>query len=198
MDASSSAIAVNGSRLSRLSDNWVYGGTLAGIILLGLTPTLTVGWASADVMIFLTLPIYMIHQYEEHDADRFRHFMNKEMGDGREALTRPAVFIINVLGVWAPLAACIVLARSQGAGSAMFAGWLLLVNALVHAGPALKTRTYNPGLFTAIVLFVPLGAAVLVSSWPITSLGQYGIGLMMAILLHAAIMIYIKWRIAHL
>ncbi len=192
------AIAPDGSRVSRLVDGWVYGGALAGIMLLALAPTLTAAWTSAEQLIYLTLPIYMIHQYEEHDADRFRRFVNDTMAGGREAMTRRAVFVINVLGVWAPLAACIVLARNYGAGSALFAGWLLLVNALLHAGPALRNRAYNPGLLTAVLLFVPLGSAVLAASWPVASLAQYGTGLILAVVLHAAIMIYMKWRITHL
>ena len=43
----------------------------------------------------------MLHQYEEHDNDRFRIFMNRILAGGHDALTHPAVFIINVPGVWA-------------------------------------------------------------------------------------------------
>lgn len=185
-----------GTRADRLADNWVYGGALAGVMLLCLTPALTAGWPAADVLIFLTLPVYMIHQYEEHDADRFRHFMNATMAGGREAMTRRAVFVINVFGVWAPLALCVALTRSGGPGFGVFAGWLLLVNALLHAAPALRMRRYNPGLVTALLLFLPLGAAVLASAWALASPAQVWTGLALAIALHAAIIIHMKRRIA--
>ncbi len=55
--------------LNRLFDNWVYGGFLAAFILLALTPFLSGGWSLALLLIWLHLPVYMLHQYEEHDAD---------------------------------------------------------------------------------------------------------------------------------
>lgn len=103
---------------SRIVNNWVYGGALAGIMMMGLTPVLTAGWSSAETLVFLSLPTYMLHQYEEHDDDRFRRFMNLTMAKGHEAMTRLAVFVINIFGVWLPLAACIALARIDGAGFA--------------------------------------------------------------------------------
>lgn len=186
------------SRLGRIIDNWVYGGTLAGLVLLGLYPTLTSGWPLVDRLVFLSLPIYMIHQYEEHDADRFRHFVNDMLAGGREAMTRQAVFVINVFGVWLPIACCIILVRSDHAGGGLFAGWLLLVNALLHVLPAARTRQYNPGLVTAVLLFLPLGAAILLTSWSVASLAQYGAGLALAIALHAVIMIHMKLRLSRL
>ena len=30
------------------------------------------GWSLALLLIWLHLPVYMLHQYEEHDGDRFR------------------------------------------------------------------------------------------------------------------------------
>ena len=50
--------------LDRLRDHWVYGGFLAGIMLLVLTPVLASGWPTALLLICLQLPAYMLHQYE--------------------------------------------------------------------------------------------------------------------------------------
>ena len=49
---------------------------------------------------FLCLPLYMVHQYEEHDGDRFRHHFNRTIGQGREVLSPLVVFLANVPGVW--------------------------------------------------------------------------------------------------
>ena len=84
----------------RLYANWVYGGFLAGLLLIGLLPVFSQGWSLAMTLVFLQLPIYMLHQYEEHDADRFRRFVNENLGGGKELLSLFAVFIINILGVW--------------------------------------------------------------------------------------------------
>lgn len=186
------------ARAARLIDNWVYGGALAGLLLLALMPTLTAGWPLADTLVFLVLPIYMIHQYEEHDGDRFRRFINDLMAGGREAMTRRAVFVINIPGVWLPLAVCLILTRGYGSAYASFAGWLILVNALLHVGVAAKTKSYNPGLVTGLVLFLPLGLAVLVAGAPQAGFVDHVIGLTLAMALHVAIIIYMRWRIAKL
>lgn len=186
------------SRAGRLVHYWVYGGALAGLMLLGLSPVLTRGWPLADILVFLTLPAYMVHQYEEHDDDRFRHYMNRVMAGGSNAMTPLAVFVINILGVWLPLAACIMLIRNSGTGFGAFAGWLIIVNALLHLASALREKSYNPGLVTALVLFLPLGIALIAELWQQSTELQLWGGLALAIALHAAIIIYMKRRIAHL
>ena len=71
--------------MSRLARDWVYGGFLSGILMLVLLPEIARNWSSALLAVFLQLPIYMLHQYEEHDNDRFRRFVNRTIGGGREA-----------------------------------------------------------------------------------------------------------------
>ena len=68
--------------LHRLISYWVYGGVLAGILLLVLAPLLLRGWSTPLAATFLLLPAYMVHQYEEHDQDRFRLFFNETIGQG--------------------------------------------------------------------------------------------------------------------
>ena len=62
--------------LNRLFCYWVYGGALAGVLLLLLAPVLVGGWPLVLVATFLHLPAYRLHQWEEHDGDRFRLFFN--------------------------------------------------------------------------------------------------------------------------
>ncbi len=50
--------------LSRLTRYWVYGGFLAGLLLLILLPQLAHYWSSALLVVFLQLPLYMFHQLE--------------------------------------------------------------------------------------------------------------------------------------
>src|SRR5208282_2200477 len=100
---------------------------------------------------WVQLPLYMIHQYEEHDADRFRRFVNQHIAGGREALTLADVFVINVPGVWGVIAASCYLAWVVRPGLALIAIYLTLVNAGAHVGALVALRRYNPGLITAIV-----------------------------------------------
>lgn len=177
--------------LDRLIANWVYGGFLAGLLLLLLAPVLVHSWSVPLVATFLCLPVYMLHQYEEHDDDRFRLFVNQKIG--RDALSPLAVFVINVPGVWGILGLSLVLAATRSIGFGLIAAYLLVVNGAIHVIQALVSRGYNPGLGTAIVLFLPLGG------YGIASIQQAGggsimmhmIGALTAIAIHVAIIVHV-------
>lgn len=179
--------------LNRLYANWVYGGFLSGILILALSPLLLRGWSWPMIAVFLQLPGYMLHQYEEHDADRFARFVNQVMGQGRTVLSAPVIFLVNVPGVWGVNAVSIWLADRFGVGFGLIGVYLTLVNAVVHIVPTLRLRRYNPGLVTAIVLFLPLGiwALMEVSAAPGVTWGHHVLGLGAAILIHAAIMVHV-------
>ncbi|MEM6914890.1 MAG: HXXEE domain-containing protein [Pseudomonadota bacterium] len=104
---------------------------------------------------FLSLPVYMLHQYEEHDADRFRNAVNAMLGEGHQGLSYNAVWVVNVVFVWFLLLAVFWLAQSTPAWG-LVAAYLMLINAAVHIIAAARTRTYNPGLTTSVLLFVPV------------------------------------------
>lgn len=147
--------------LSRLCENWVYGGFLAAILLLVLTPILARDWPIALLLIWLQLPVYMLHQYEEHDHDRFRQFVNESIGNGKEMLSRFDVFIINIIGVWGIDSLSFYLAGNVYIGLGLIAVYLSLINGVGHCMQAIVLRCYNPGLITSIVLFIPLGIITL-------------------------------------
>ena len=179
--------------LHRLIVNWVYGGFLAGVLLLLLTPLLTQSWSTALVATFLHLPIYMFHQYEEHDNDRFRIFFNKTIGKDQEVLSPLVVFITNVPGVWGVIGASLYLALKVNIGFSLIAIYLVIVNAIVHIIHAFIFRGYNPGLGTAITLFIPLAAF---SFWQVQLAGgstifYHTLGLAIAVSIHAAILVHV-------
>jgi hypothetical protein len=181
--------------LNRLVDNWVYGGFIAGLLLLVLGPLFVVAWPPHLIAVFLCLPAYMIHQYEEHDRDRFRAYMNQLIGKGNEVLTKRAVFVTNIAGVWGVLAVALWLAAFKS-GFGLIAAYLLLLNGVIHIMPAIITRRYNPGLATAVLVFLPLGLYCLVA---IQHAGggtamMHATGLLVAIGDHAAIAIPVLRR----
>lgn len=178
--------------LGRLQANWVYGGFLAGLMLLALAPLLTEGWGRGAALAFLALPVYMIHQFEEHDDDRFRRFVNAEIAGGREALSLGAVFWINILGVWAALAAALWLTLRVDAGWGAVAAYLVLVNGLLHLAQGVALRRYNPGLVTGVALFLPLGALTLAALGREASLGQHVISLGFVLAIHAGIVLHVR------
>ncbi|WP_158966388.1 HXXEE domain-containing protein [Chachezhania sediminis] len=169
----------------RLFANWVYGGALAALVLLALTPFLAL--SPGLTAIYLCLPVYMLHQYEEHDDDRFRRFVNAMMTGKGRGLTRADVFWINIAGVWALLTVTLWLAVTVSPGWGSIATWLLGLNGLIHIAQAMALRRYNPGLVTAVVLFLPMAAWLFVQI-PATLLQQIaGFGIVLA--LHAAILV---------
>ncbi|HEY1804212.1 MAG TPA: HXXEE domain-containing protein [Terracidiphilus sp.] len=176
----------------RLVASWVYGGFLAGLLMLLLTPLFVHGWPQALVATYLCLPIYMLHQYEEHDNDRFWEFVNS-MGNGRLYLSHLAVFIINVPGVWGVIAVSLWLAIRLNPGFGLIAAWLIVVNGAIHVAHALIFRRYNPGLGTAIALFMPFGV------WCLVTIQHAGggtpwmhlIGLATAIGIHVIIIVHV-------
>jgi hypothetical protein len=182
--------------IDRLYRNWTYGGFLAGILLLVLTPVFAASWPVALLAIFLHLPAYMLHQYEEHDANRFADYMNRTVGQGVEALTPPVVFLVNIPGVWGINALSIWLAATVSLGYGLIGVYLTLVNALVHIGPSVRLRSYNPGLATAIVLFLPLSvwSLIAVQATREASVWHHALGLGAAILIHAVLMLHVVSR----
>lgn len=172
--------------LHRLVTNWVYGGFLAGILLLILAPLILHNWPPVLAAAFFCLPAYMFHQYEEHDNDRFRAFLNRLIAGGREVLTLPAVFIINVPCVWGVMALSLWLAARIDLGFALIAVYLPLLNAIIHLAQAIVGRRYNPGLVTAIVFFLPVCCRCLyvIQESGFGTLAMHAIGAGSAVVIH--------------
>ena len=176
--------------------NWVYGGFLAGVLLLLLTPVLVHSWPVSLVPAFLCLPVYMVHQYEEHDNDRFRLFVNQKIGKRRVGLSPLAVFVINVPGVWGVIGISMALAAMVSVGFGLVAVYLVLLNGTIHVVQAVISRGYNPGLGSAIILFLPLGV------YGIAAIQQAGSGTFLmhmtgagtAIAIHLAIIVHTMRR----
>src|SRR5262249_48012725 len=145
-------------------------------------------------LVFLSLPVYMLHQYEEHDDDRFRRFVNTHIAGGRDALTVSAVFWINIVGVWAVLTAVIWLTHRVNVGWGAIAAYLVLVNGVIHIVQAFALRCYNPGLATAVVLFLPFGIWTLAAIWSQTTVVQHVVALAVVIALHAGIFGVVRSR----
>ncbi len=145
---------------------------------LGLAAMLLLGLAAGDWrgdrtvprthdMVWLTwaaIAAYLLHQFEEHGIDArgapyaFRGSLCAAFGfAGASACPIPSAFItaVNLSAVWlaGPIAA--LLGRRW---PAIALSWFSVpaVNALAHIGPALAAGEYNPGLLTAVLLFLPL------------------------------------------
>jgi hypothetical protein len=153
------------AEMERLARGWVYGGILMVPVMIALMPFLFTGFPHRGglLLVYAALPVYMIHQFEEHDRDRFRRFANALLRPRHAGLTREDVLVINIGLVWYLLTLAVVLAASVSTGWGLIAAYALLVNALAHIGQGLALRRYNPGLGTAVAAFVPLGILIMLS-----------------------------------
>ena len=144
------------------------------------------------ILLYTLLPIYMIHQYEEHAHGRFVEFFNSTIGKGHEVLTKTSAFWINILEVWVLFLVSFYLARYVAIGFAFVPIYMTLVNGITHVIGSLSLRRYNPGLYTSLALFFPWGIFLLVyfGRLAASDLLFNGIGLLAAILGHAIIVIY--------
>ncbi|QDU77376.1 hypothetical protein Pan97_44430 [Bremerella volcania] len=177
---------------------WPAAALFTSCFLLAFVPMVYQSMGLGFALLFVQLPIYMIHQWEEHRGDRFRIYINRTLGGGREALTPAATFWINSLGVWGVDLLALYLAWTIAPWAGLTAGYLAVVNAVPHLVMAIKLREYNPGVITAAVLFLPLG------TWCIATIGAEAgwqanaAALLAAVGVHVAIVIHVGRRIARL
>lgn len=169
--------------LNRLFQNWVYAAPPMALLLLGLYPFIG---GEIALQLFLSLPVYLVHQYEEHDDNRFAAFMNGMVGADKKGLSPPSIWVINVIFVWFFLL-CVFYLASSNAGWAVMAAYLLAINGLLHLAWAIKFRGYNPGVWTSILLFIPSAAWIFVTI-PAT-LAIHSVSVIVVVGLHAAIML---------
>jgi hypothetical protein len=151
-------------------------------------------------LVYLMLPIYMLHQYEEHAGDRFRLWVNNMLGHGRDVLTPIATFWINSLLVWALDLVALYLACFVDLSLGLIAIYLPMLNAFGHIVPSIIKKQYNPGLVTSIALFLPVGlfSTIAVSRAAGSTLQDHLLALAVAIAVHATIIIHVRRRMAYL
>ncbi len=70
------------------------------------------------ILLYTLLPVYMIHQYEEHAHGRFVDFFNSTIGQGYNVLTKVSAFWINILEVWVLFIVSFYLAKYVALGLA--------------------------------------------------------------------------------
>lgn len=160
---------------------WPWIGLIAAgvlAVLLFATPLLRADralprWHDPRWLGFLAVATYLVHQVEEYGiaADGVAHAFPDGLCAALGQPAYPACAIpplfylaVNVSLVWlaAPVAAVVSRRRPL---IALTLWGVIAVNAVVHIVPAIATRAYDPGLATAVVLFVPLTVLVAVRAF---------------------------------
>ncbi len=114
------------------------------------------------------------------------------MGKGYDVLTKGSVFWINILEVWALFLVSFYLAKYVAIGIALVPVYTTLLNSVTHVIATIAARRYNPGLYTALVLFLPWGIFLLIYFNAIIGSGLLfnGVGLLVGIIVHLIIVVY--------
>jgi hypothetical protein len=114
---------------------------------------------------WILLVVYLVHQFEEHGVDllgRAHFFITYTRDVIRDVgaasgfiLTPPAIYRTNTLFVWLPFLVA-VWGHRRFIWPGLAAADLILTNGVLHIGVALWREEYNPGVGSAIVLFLPI------------------------------------------
>src|SRR5580704_9267748 len=147
---------------------------------------------SEQALFFALLVIYFLHQIEEHLwPGGFRQFTDAHVfhsGDDNWPVNIDGVALVNTAYVWLPIALAAIFPHTLRWLGLAWIG-LTLINAIIHIVTSIRLRLYNPGLVTAIVLFLPFTIFALALGVDRGTLTGSDVGLIMlyGVLLHLPI-----------
>jgi len=116
---------------------------------------------------------YILHQFEEHWVDiygrgyAFKPYLNAFLSgllghaQAAELMSDASVFVINTSLVWL-VGALAVWRGGEHIFAALCIAAIVVVNAISHIGAGLISGSYNPGLLTAVLVFLPVGVGAYV------------------------------------
>jgi len=144
--------------------SWPYYALTVGLTIIIFSLIIVVNNHSmkAFLLFWLPMPIYTLHQYEEHAVDlygqeyAFHTCFCQTLGFNilDKCPGSPwFIFCVNVCTLW--IAAIIAGLTQSSILLASFVG-IIFVNAMVHIGYTLHFHKYNPGLLTALIIFIPV------------------------------------------
>jgi hypothetical protein len=117
---------------------WARVGLPLAVVLGFLGPFLRPALGQYRFLIFLHLPVYMLHQFEEHAHGTFEAYVARMFPRAR-GLSDENICIVNV-GVWAINLAALYLARFDRLDLSLRAPYLALVNGILHLVFAVRAR----------------------------------------------------------
>jgi hypothetical protein len=144
-------------------------------------------WHYRDAgLLWLFVPAYLVHVGEEW-VGGFATWIGTVSG---RSLPTPAFFIVNAVALVLVVAGIRAAVREDRYGwIAVALATIVLVNTVAHAAGAALTRSYSPGLISAVVLYVPLGSLAMIRAIDQASRAQLIGGIATGLLIHAIVII---------
>jgi hypothetical protein len=177
--------------------DWPKAGLIAAVfilLLLFLNSKAPIG--SFEWLYWLSLPLYMIHQFEEYVyPGGFKEELNKVLlneNSSSEILTDKAALVVNMGFIWILTPVLIVL----GAFSVVFPVILMTLvafNGFIHLVVSIRFKRYNPGLIASLIFNLPLGLYVLIGLGlnSVASGLELFIGVIIGIILHLGLLVFL-------
>jgi hypothetical protein len=154
--------------------HWMKVGTFAAPFLLLAYFSASPRSPSLSDPLFMSVVLliaYIAHQFEEHWVDllgneyAFHDYINALIRDALGStdgsvapLTPLAIYVINTSLVWLVGVISIVYAKSHRFALLALAS-ITLINGITHIIAGIINLTYNPGLLTSVLFFMPLSVA---------------------------------------
>ncbi len=153
-----------------LLQHWMKVGTFMApfLVLVAFSVSASEKPINARSISLALLVAYILHQFEEHWVDIYGHgyafkpylneFLSGLLGYAQvqELMSDMSVFVINTSLVW--LVGALAVWRGDGhTFAALCMAAIVIVNAVSHIGAGLMSGSYNPGLLTAVLVFLPVG-----------------------------------------
>lgn len=144
-------------------------------------------WSYRDApLLWLLVAAFVIHVAEEWLAG-FPQWIAQIAG---RPLPPAAFFLINGVALALMIAGVRAAIRREASGWIVVSiATIALINTLAHIGGAMLTRGYAPGLISAVVLYVPLGALTMIRAMDQAPPAAVRRGVAVGTLLHAAVFI---------
>ena len=153
-------------------------------------------WHYRDPLLVWSFPAF----YAAHILEEWFGGFPEWLGivSGGEGLPRGAFVAINAVAMAVMVLATRRVTRAERRGQdplqddgygwiAVAIGTILLVNGLAHIVASLVTATYSPGLFTSLVLYLPLAQLALFRAWQQAPRRAFVRGACAGLLIHAGV-----------
>jgi len=112
-------------------------------------------------LIWIQLPIYWLHQFEEYvfPGGFIETFNRQVLGSNEKEwpMSKRASFWINIPIIYIAFPLSAIMAGTVDISIGIWTAYFSILNATSHVGMFVKKRKYNPGLFVSAFLNIPVG-----------------------------------------